>query len=106
VRQIIIVNEQFTGYDEKIMDDEKSEPKPRVNAEIDREWGDRAKRTLQAEMRRRGVNTAQLAEKLGALGIVETDRNVANKISRGGFTTAFFLQCLKAIGATTLHLEE
>jgi transcriptional regulator with XRE-family HTH domain len=32
--------------------------------------------------------------------------NIANKISRGGFTAAFFLQCLKAIGCTVLRLEE
>lgn len=40
-----------------------------------------------------------------AMGTPETDRNIANKTSRGGFTAAFFLQCLKAIGVNTLHLE-
>lgn len=78
----------------------------RANAEIDREWGDRAKRLLQAEMRRKGMNAAQLAEKLTAMGIQETDRNVANKISRGTFTAAFFLQCLTAIGVSALRLDE
>lgn len=78
----------------------------RVNAQIDGEWGDKAKRILQAEMRRRGVNAAQLAEKLTAMGVQETDRNVANKISRSGFTAAFFLQCLTAIGVQTFRLDE
>ncbi|MGQ3314228.1 DUF6471 domain-containing protein [Reyranella sp.] len=27
-------------------------------------------------------------------------------MSRGGFTAAFFLQCLSAIGCTTLRLSE
>jgi hypothetical protein len=78
----------------------------RTNAEIDKEWGERAKRLLQAEMKRRGVSVAQLVEKLAPLGVVENDRNLANKISRGGFTAAFFLQCLTAIGVPSLRLEE
>ena len=32
-----------------------------------------------------------MAEKLTAMGTPETDRNIANKISRGGFTAAFLL---------------
>lgn len=40
------------------------------------------------------------------MGSPETERNIANKISRGGFTAAFFLQCFKAIGATTVRLDD
>ena len=40
------------------------------------------------------------------MGIHETERNTNNKISRGGFTAVFFLQCLVAIGCHTLHLED
>jgi len=36
----------------------------------------------------------------------ETERNLANKISRGGFSGAFFLQCLVAVGCTTLRSED
>jgi transcriptional regulator with XRE-family HTH domain len=46
---------------------------------------------LKAELKRRGVSYRELAEKLGALGIHETERNLANKIARGGFTAAFFV---------------
>jgi uncharacterized protein CbrC (UPF0167 family) len=53
----------------------------------------------------RGDAYAQLAEKLTAMGIPETERNLDNKISRGGFTGAFLLQCLEAIGATELRLD-
>lgn len=69
------------------------------------EYETKAKNLLRGEMRRRGVTTAQLAEKLTAMGIPETERNLNNKISRGGFTGAFLLQCLEAIGAKSLHLE-
>lgn len=32
--------------------------------------------------------------------------NVKNKINRGTFTAIFFVQCLEAIGCTTLRLED
>jgi hypothetical protein len=53
-----------------------------------------------------GVSYRQLAENLEALGIYETERNIANKISRGGFSATFFVQCLVAAGCNTLHLED
>jgi hypothetical protein len=34
----------------------------------------------------------------------ETERNIANKISRGGFTAVFLLQCMEAIGIKRLQL--
>jgi Domain of unknown function (DUF6471) len=45
-----------------------------------------------------------LAEKLATVGVTENERNLNNKISRGGFTAAFLLQCLEAIGASDLPL--
>lgn len=47
-----------------------------------------------------------MAERLEKMGIRETERNINNKISRGGFTAVFFVQCLVAIGCTTLRLED
>jgi len=68
------------------------------------EYETRAKNLLKSELKRRGVSYAQLAERLTAMGIPETERNLTNKISRGGFTAAFFIQCLAAIGVQSLHL--
>ena len=68
------------------------------------EFETRAKNLLKGELKRRGVTYAQLAEKLATLGVVENERNLNNKISRGGFTAAFLLQCLEAIGASSLQL--
>ncbi len=72
----------------------------------DKEWQDRVKGILKAELKRRNVSYKQLAEKLEATGIHETERNINNKISRGGFSATFFVQCLTAIGCHTLHLED
>jgi Domain of unknown function (DUF6471) len=36
---------------------------------------------------------------------LETDRNIANKISRGRFTAAFLLECLVAIGVQVLRID-
>jgi hypothetical protein len=49
---------------------------------------------LKAELKRRHVGYKELAEKLHALGIKDSERNIANKIARGSFTAVFFVQCL------------
>jgi DNA-binding transcriptional ArsR family regulator len=66
----------------------------------------KVKRLLKAELRRAGVSYRELAERLRAIGVDgENQRNISNKISRGGFTAAFLLQCMQAIGAHTIHLD-
>ncbi len=69
------------------------------------EYETKAKNLLKAELKRRGVSYAQLAEKLTAMGLAENERNLNNKISRGGFTAAFLLQCLEAIEAREVRLH-
>ncbi len=68
------------------------------------QYEEKAKNLLKGELRRRGVTYAQLAERLAGIGIQETERNLANKISRGGFTVAFLIQCLEAIGVTEIRI--
>ena len=72
----------------------------------DDEWAERAKGLLKAELKRRNVGYRELADKLTADGTPESERNLANKISRGGFTAAFFLQCLTVIGCQQLRLDD
>ena len=72
---------------------------------METDWTNYAKGMLKAEIARRQLSYKQLAEKLREIGIEETEANLRNKISRGGFSAGFFLQCLKAIGVSTLHLE-
>jgi Domain of unknown function (DUF6471) len=69
------------------------------------EYETRAKNLLKGELKRHGVTYAQLAERLTEIGIHENERNLNNKISRGGFTAAFLLQCLDAIGAVNVALK-
>ncbi len=71
----------------------------------ERDWTTYVKGLLKAELKRRNIGYRGLAEKLGALGIHETERNIANKISRGGFTAVVLVQCLEAIGPRTVHLS-
>jgi len=72
---------------------------------VTKEYEERAKNLLKAELKRKGLTYADLAEKLTVMGIPETERNLNNKISRGGFTAAFLLQCLEAIGSRSLQLD-
>ena len=67
-------------------------------------YEDKAKNILKSELKRRGITYAQLAEKLTAFGASENERNLANKISRGSFTAAFFMMCMDAIGAKNVDL--
>lgn len=75
------------------------------NNPLTQEYEEKAKNLLKAELKRRGIGYRELSEKLAAIGLQETERNLANKISRGGFSGAFFIQCLDAIGCHTLRLE-
>jgi len=71
----------------------------------ERDWARHIKGLLKAELKRRHVSYKDLADRLGTLGIRDSERNIANKIARGSFTAVFFVQCLEAIGCRTLHLE-
>ena len=70
-----------------------------------RDWTAQVKGILKAELKRRNVSYADLAEKLDDIGVKDNERNIANKIARGSFTAVFFVQCLEAIGCNTVHLN-
>lgn len=70
----------------------------------DTEWSDKAKNLLRSELKRKGVTYAQLSDSLSKIGVNENEKNIANKISRGVFTMAFFLQCMSAIEVKDLRL--
>jgi len=72
----------------------------------DKEWSDRVKGILKAELKRRNVSYKELARRLEAMGIHDSERNINNKISRGGFTASFFVQCLVAIGCQSVRLVD
>lgn len=72
--------------------------------EID--WAAHVKGLLKSELKRRGLSYRDLAERLAVIGIHETELNIKNKISRGGFTAVFFIQCLRAIDCQVLRLSD
>ncbi len=71
----------------------------------DTDWQARVKGILKSELKRKGLSYRDLAEKLDAIGVKDSELNIKNKISRGGFTAAFFVQCLVAIGVQTVRLD-
>jgi alpha-N-acetylglucosamine transferase len=68
------------------------------------DWEMKAANLLKAELKRKGVTYSKLVEKLAEIGVDEKEVNVRNKLSRGKFTAAFFLQCLEAAGVRTVVL--
>lgn len=93
-----VVNGFRIEYDGKRVESE--------GASMDRDWVAYAKGLLRAEMTKRQITYKGLVEKLAAIGVSESEANLRNKISRGGFTAAFFVQCLVAIGCHTLRLDD
>jgi hypothetical protein len=71
-----------------------------------KDWQAQVKGLLKAELKRRNLNYADLADKLGAIGVKDNERNISNKIARGSFTAVFFVQCMEAIGCHTVHLKD
>lgn len=95
----IVVNGKNIRYDDFHRDNGEARMK-------DDDWADRAKGLLKGELKRRGIGYRDLAERLTAAGTPENERNIANKISRGGFTAAFLLQCLAVIGCQSVRLDD
>jgi hypothetical protein len=71
-----------------------------------KDWQALVKGILKAELKRRNLSYADLAERLAAIGVKDNERNIANKIARGSFTAVFFIQCLEAIECHTIRLDE
>jgi hypothetical protein len=72
----------------------------------EREWADRAKRFLKAELKRADVTYEELAQRLREHGLEETESSVSNKLSRGTFPATFFLASMKAIGREQVNLAD
>lgn len=67
------------------------------------QYQDLAKNIIKAEIKRHGLTYRDVAEKLTKAGIPENERNLTNKISRGGFSAVFFLECLDAAGCKQIE---
>ncbi len=67
-------------------------------------WDIEARSIVRAEMERRGITYKQLALDLERMGEPETERNLISRVSRGTFTFAFAIKCLRAMGATRVTI--
>lgn len=74
-----------------------------MKAAID--WENQAKGLLKSELKRRNISYAELVGKLADIGVMDSEPNIRNKISRGKFTAVFLIQCMEAIGTTSLRLD-
>ncbi|SFO43864.1 hypothetical protein SAMN04487859_1583 [Roseovarius lutimaris] len=83
-------------------------PKPtaRKASPVNAEYEDKAKDMVREAMKAQGVTVDQLTERLKAIGVDMSSGGVANKISRGGFSSAFMLQCMEAMGLEIKPLEK
>ena len=73
---------------------------------VEKVWEDKVKRLLKSELAKKGVTYAGLVGKLAEIGVMDSEPNIRNKLSRGKFTAVFFIQCLEAIGASSLRLSD
>lgn len=72
---------------------------PRADAEdVEGAWRERARTLLRVEQRRQNLTYADIAKRMQAIGIEETEVSVRNKISRGTFPATFMLQFMHVLG--------
>ena len=69
-------------------------------------WADYAKRVLKAELQMADVGYAELARRLTAMGLPETEGSITVKINRGTYPAWFLFATLRAIGAKAVRVIE
>jgi uncharacterized protein DUF6471 len=73
----------------------------------EKEWGDKARLFLKAELKRASVTYAELARRLNAHGFDgETEASVNSKLVRGTFAASFFLACLAVLEMEGITLAD
>jgi Domain of unknown function (DUF6471) len=75
-------------------------------ATTEKELAARAARFLKAELKRANVTYAELARRLEAHGLKETEASISSKLARGTFAATFFLACLAALEMEGIRLED
>jgi len=69
------------------------------------DWEVKVANLLKAELKRRGVTYAKLVDRLAEIGVDEKEVNIRNKLARGKFSAVFLIQCIEAIGISSLRLD-
>lgn len=60
---------------------------------------------VRARMAEHGLGYADLEARLRAIGVDDNERNLRNKVMRGTFSAAFWVQCLVALGVRSIELH-
>lgn len=69
------------------------------------DWRQEARRLLQVELARKDMGYKELSRALETTCGVDIDsKALSNKVGRGTFSFAFFLQCMKALDVKTVSL--
>jgi hypothetical protein len=84
---------------------EPSVPKVSVT-EREKEWATKASRFIKAELKRAGLGYRELAERLNAHGLQETEDSITGKLTRGTFPVTFWLACLSVLGLHETKLND
>ena len=71
----------------------------------DENWEVRAKSLLKSEMKKMDLTYRQLYELIGFQNSQYDEQVIINKVNRGKFSFAFFLQCMSAMQVTKLYLD-
>lgn len=71
-----------------------------------KDWNKLAASILKAELKRKSMTYEDLALLLEKIGVKETQASILNKLSRGTFQFAFFLQCAAVINLRVLQIDE
>jgi hypothetical protein len=77
-----------------------------VGSDKEKEWGDRARRFLKAELKRANIGYRELADRLNKHGLQETEVTVTGKLARGAFSAAFLLACLSVLELEGVTLSD
>jgi hypothetical protein len=75
-------------------------------ASHEKEWADRARRYVKAELKRAEISYAELARRLKEHGLEETEASITAKLNRGTFAATFFLAAMLAIGKDAVNLGD
>jgi hypothetical protein len=71
-----------------------------------KELATKTARYLKAELKRAGVTYADLAKRLEAHGLLETEASISNKLSRGTIAATFLLATIAALEMEGVKLED
>lgn len=69
-------------------------------------WQNEARRLLRAQMALKDMGVKELAKALERVGYDEPAKALSNRINRGTFSFAFFLQCMWALDIDIVQVRE